>query len=269
MERRLVRRVREEAGLEAEALTEGKGLGPAALHGTSEEVAGVELQARGVGEDFERAAGGCFGDEGGGLHGLIGAEVVAVVIATSAAQLVMRGADAFANRVCTTEIKRRIRDIHELARRDERGRHRDEAIGAERQAVVEDAALAGEVEEDVVGQVAGRGGVGRRCEVDGQFVGLVGQGVGDRHAECAWVALFAVGADDGEADRRGVGSADGFGLPDALIEASEATVQMITVIVLRECKGATVDGQLAVREAVGVAADGAAEEGVAGDVVCQ
>ena len=44
---------------------------------------------------------------------------------------------------------------------------------------------------------------------------------------------------------------------------------MVAVVVLVEGDGAVVDGQLAVREAVGVATDGAAEEGVAGDVVFQ
>jgi hypothetical protein len=56
MKRGLIRRVGEEARLEAEALAESEGLGPAALHGAGEEVAGIELQARGVGQDFERAA---------------------------------------------------------------------------------------------------------------------------------------------------------------------------------------------------------------------
>ena len=66
--------------------------------------------------------------------------------------------------------------------------------------MVEDTALAGEIEEDVVGEIASRRGVSRGREVDRQFVGVVGQGVGDRHAERARVALFAVGADGGEAD---------------------------------------------------------------------
>ena len=56
MEVRLVRRVREEAGLQAEALTEGEGLGPAALDGAGEEVAGVELDSRLVGPHLHRAA---------------------------------------------------------------------------------------------------------------------------------------------------------------------------------------------------------------------
>ena len=135
--------------------------------------------------------------------------------------------------------------------------------------MVEDAALAGEVEEDVVGQVAGRRGVGRGGEVDRQFVGIIRQGVGDRHVERARVALFAVGADGGQADRGRVGRADGFGLPDALIEATEATVEMVAVIILRERNGAAVDGQLTVRKAVGVPADGAAEERVTSDVVLE
>ena len=44
-------------------------------------------------------------------------------------------------------------------------------------------------------------------------------------------------------------------------------MKVVTVVVLRERDGAAVEGQLTVREAVGVAADGAAKEGVAGDVV--
>ena len=44
---------------------------------------------------------------------------------------------------------------------------------------------------------------------------------------------------------------------------------MVAVIILRERDGAAVDGQLTVRQAVGVPADGAAEEGIAGDVVLE
>ena len=123
-----------------------------------------------------------------------------MIVATTATQLVVWGADAFADRMRPTEIKRGVRQVHELACRDERGRHRHEAIGAERHAVVEDTALAGEIEEDVVGEIASRRAVSRRREVDGQFVGGVGQGVGNRYAKRAGVAFFAVGADVGEAD---------------------------------------------------------------------
>ena len=49
MEGRLVRGVGEEAGLEAEALAEAIRLVPAGLDRTVEEVAGIELQAGGVG----------------------------------------------------------------------------------------------------------------------------------------------------------------------------------------------------------------------------
>ena len=85
VERGLVRRIGEESRFEAEALAEGEGLGPAALDGAGEEVASVELEARGVGEDFKRAAGGCFGDEGGGLQRFIRAKVIAVVVAAATA----------------------------------------------------------------------------------------------------------------------------------------------------------------------------------------
>ena len=46
-------------------------------------------------------------------------------------------------------------------------------------------------------------------------------------------------------------------------EAAQAAVEGIAVVVLGEGDGLSVDGQLAVGEAVGVAADGAAEEGPA------
>ena len=110
----------------------------------------------------------------------------------------------------TSEVERSVRHVHEFAGRDERGRDRHEAVGAERHAVVEDAALAGEIEEDVVGQVTRRRGVGRRREIDRQLVGGVGQGIGDGHGERARVALFAVRADIGQADRRSIGRTDCF-----------------------------------------------------------
>ena len=46
-------------------------------------------------------------------------------------------------------------------------------------------------------------------------------------------------------------------------------MEVVAVVVLREGNGAAVDGQLTVREAVGVTADGAAEEGIPGDIVLE
>ena len=59
----------------------------------------------------------------------------------------------------------------------------------------------------------------------------------------------------------------GFRLPDALIESAQAAVEVVAVIVLGEGDCLSVDGQLAAAESVGVASDGAAEEGITSDVV--
>jgi len=190
-----------------------------------------------------------------------------MVVAAGAAELFVRRADALAERMRLAEIERRAGDVHQLAGRDQRRADRHDLVGAQGEAVVEDGASAGEVEEHVIRQVAGRGGVGRRREVDGQLVGMVGEDVGDRDAERAGIALLARGAHVGETYAGRVGGAERRRGPDALVEAAEAAVEVVAVVVAGQLDRPPVEGQASVGEPVGVAADRAAEERVAGGVV--
>ena len=158
MEFRLVRRVGEEAGLEAEALAEAVRLVPAGLDGAVEEVAGVELQAGGVGEDLEGAAAFRVGHAGGEAQRTAEPKVVGVVVAARADELGVVRANALADGVGASEVKGRAFDGCAFAGGDEAFGDGNEAVREELEAVVQDLAAAREVEERVVRQVAERGG---------------------------------------------------------------------------------------------------------------
>jgi len=136
VEGRLVRRVGEEAGLEAEALAESVRLVPAGLDRAVEEVAGIELEAGCVREHLEGAATLRVGHARGKPRRAAEAEVVGVVVAARADELRVGYADAFADGVGAAEVERRAFDGRAFAGGDEALRDRDEAIREEFQAVV-------------------------------------------------------------------------------------------------------------------------------------
>ena len=111
--------------------------------GAIEKIAGVKLEARRIGEDFEGAARGRLGDECCSLQGFISPEDIAMIVAMPAGELLMRCADALAERVRLAKIKRRTRYVHQRARRDEHGTYGDDLIGRKGEAVVEDITFAG------------------------------------------------------------------------------------------------------------------------------
>ena len=88
---------------------------------------------------------------------------------------------------------------------------------------------------------------------------VVGQAVGDLVGELAGIALFAVGAHVREDGADGVLRLDRLGLPDDLVESLQAAVQVVGAVVDGQRIFLAVEGELALGDAVGVAADGGAE----------
>ena len=149
VEGRLIRRVGEEAGLEAEALPVAERSAAAPDDGAVEEVAGVELNPGCVGEDIKRTSGSGFRGPGSEAEACGDAEVEAMVVTAGQAQLQVLGADALADAARVAEIKRRALDGGAFPSGDQGRVGRDETFRWNRQGVVEDVALTGEVEERV------------------------------------------------------------------------------------------------------------------------
>jgi len=189
VEGRLIRRVGEESRLEAEAVAVTELSFRSASDRAIEKITGVELNPRGVGEDFQRTPGTSFRDAGSEAEAGGAAEVEAVIVATSQAELVVAtsqaelavlGVNILADAAGVAEVEGRAINAGTFARRDQRGVGWDEALRRNRQRVVKDVSLASEVEERVVSEVTQGWRIRRSSEVDAQFVGVVGQGVGDR-----------------------------------------------------------------------------------------
>ena len=102
-----------------------------------------------------------------------------------------------------------------------------EGIGVDFDLVVVDgaAALAGEVEVGVVGKVAQRVLVGDGLVVEDQFV-VVGEGIGDHHAQRAGIALLAVGGGVLEDEAVLADALDGRHVPELAVKADVAAVQV-------------------------------------------
>ena len=93
--------------------------------------------------------------------------------------------------------------------------------------------------------------------------------VGHRGGERAGIALVAVGADVGEDNAGGVGGFDRLGLPNQLVESLDAAVQMVRAVVRGQLVFDAVEGELSLGDAIGEAADGRTEAGMALEVVGQ
>ena len=152
-------------------------------------------------------------------------EIVVVAVAGLVVQLV----DALADFVERAEIERRASDGHDLTRGNQRVVDRRVAVGVEHQLVVVDRRRAStrEIEIGVVGEIHGRGLVGRRLVVDAELV-FVGERVGDLCDQFAGEAFFAVGAGVGEDDALPVLAFERLRLPDDFVEAAlDAAVERV------------------------------------------
>src|SRR6476620_9648059 len=264
----LVGRVREVLGLEAEAVALAVGAAGCADERAGQEIAGVELDARLGGTDFEAAPGCRLADNRGedlrAVAGRRAGDDVVVVVAVAERELWVVVADAGADRVRGAEVEGCAIDRGDLAGRDQSLVGRGEMVGVEGQLVAEDraGAFACEVEIGVVGQVDDGRRVGGGAVVDAERAGG-GQTVGDVDCEVARVALLAIRAGPGEADSDGIGLADLSGGPDVLVEAADAAVERIWAVVERDLDSCAVDREPAAGDPVGVAADEGAEVGLA------
>ncbi len=227
-------------------------------------VAGVELDSGFGGEDTHHAAGGWLFDFRceHRLFGRITAAVddPAVIVALRLIrQFAEVGSDGFRFR----EVHRAVaRHVGQLAGRDRIDIDGDELIAVQSDDVVENiAALRSrtfQVPVGVIREIDRSGLVSRGGVLDAQFV-LVGQLVGDDRGQCAGIAFVAVGTDERQLHSGPAFPLNRLGIPDVFVERLLAAVQMIRTVVRRERVLGPVECELALRDAIAVAATQHAE----------
>src|SRR5215216_6384576 len=238
-----------------------------------QEVAGVELDARLVGDDLQDPAAPRLDDPGRQLEAAaVPVQHPVVVVAAPDDELLEPVADARPDGGRAPEVHRRAADPGDLAGRDQGRVNRRVVAGLEGQLVAVDVAraLAGQVPVGVVGQVDDRLQVAVADQpgpvVHADLV-AVGERVGDLVGQPPRVALVTVGAGEAEHQPHAVPVPHRGGGPHVLVEADRATVEAVGRVVDRQLVGLAVELEPAQGDAVGIAAGDAAEIRALGLVV--
>src|SRR4029077_7805727 len=218
---------------------------------------GIELHARLGGPHFHLPPGRRIvhlGRETQRSHFSIHDEVVVV------AADVLDFTDVRADGRGLAEIERRVRDALDLASGNERRIHRSVTIAVELQDVLKDVtvALARQIEITVIGEVENGGLVSFSRVLDLELIGI-GERVGDVDSQRGGIALFTVGADIREAHGLSLSVFRGRGLPNSAVETNLAAVERVRGVVDVEMIFLAIESELAIGDAVAVAADGGAE----------
>lgn len=121
-------------------------------------------------------------------------------------------------------------------------------------------AVARQVEIAVLREIGRRGLVGGGEVFEDHFV-LVGERVRHPRPERARIAFLAVWARVRQDQSDAVRVLEGLRVPDHLVEAAEAAMEVIGTVVLRECVGLAIQREPPARDPIGVSADDRAEYG--------
>ena len=253
----MIRRVGIMLGFQAESAIFLIGLATLADDAGIEMNGGIELHAGLGGQHFHLAAGRRivhFSGETQRSHFSVEDEVV--VIAAD----VLDFANVRADGRGLAKIERSVGDTLDFASGNERGIDRSVIVTVELQDVLKDVAVAltRQVEVTMIGEIQ-NGGLVRFCRVLDLELIRIGKGVGDVDSQRAGIALFAVGADIGETHGLSLSVLGGRGLPNSAVETNLAAVKRIRSVVDVEMVFLAVESELAIGDAVAVAADGGAE----------
>ena len=223
-----------------------------ALWGASEPVAGVNLSAGLCCRDGESTTG--IGVEKRAGHFELpfdpAVDDEAVVVTFADVKRLEVGVDIFADSLGLGEVHRRSGNGFYITEGGFRGVGREVVGAVELQHLVEDVAfvVAFQVEVGVVSKVDISSGVGSCFVVDGETA-IVVPGVGDFGIKVARVAHFAVGAYAGENDA----VSNDLRVPNMVLEAIGASMEVVGPIVDGEVVFDTVDYDVSVLDAVGIA----------------
>src|SRR3954452_3369086 len=233
-----------------------------AAHGPIEIVAGIDLQARLIGEQLHDPPRARRLEPGREPHAGAVAHTEVVIIAMTAFDLRIVGANTRANWMCLTEVERRAVDGMRWTGQRDRGLVDCEImVGRQRQTMIQDAGARGdpvEIEEAVICQVDDRRTGRPGAESDGQFH-RPGQLIGDADIEPPRIVRLAVRADIKHRDRRPGAVFDGNDLPELAVEAVGAAMQGMRAVICVQAHVLTVERIARLSDAVGVASDRRAE----------
>ena len=239
-----------------------------ACHGSVEEVAAIELNARFGGEHLHDASALGFVDHGCqfGLGCLSLVEHPVVVVAAAVAELLklflcVVVLDALADGNRSAEVHRCSLYVGNLSGGDEGSVYWSIFRCFNLQLMVVDGALACsvEVEERVVSQVQDGLLVGLGVVGDDELV-VVGQFIGHGHVECAGITHLSVNRFIGQHELL---RAFLYGIPYHHVEALVAAVQRVGTVVHGNSVFHAVESELAFGNAVAIASDGCSEEALA------
>ena len=256
---RVIQGIGEILGLQADTAT--LAVGDAALACVvGDVIAGIELNARAIGEDAHLAAGDGVREGGAG----VGVNFPVVVVAALEVQRIVVCVDVLTDGLCLPEVHGGTLYLAQFAGGNALGIIRGEVTAGEAQELVHGVELfmACQVEVAVVGQV--EDGV----LIAGGFIFNVQrtsgvQRVGHHDAGLAGETLVAIGAFQTEGN--GLSTVE-IHMPQAQMEEVGAAVEVVGVFVGGELDGLAIDAKGSTLDAVCISAHGGTEEAVAGGV---
>ena len=215
-------------GFQAKAFALLVAMAALAAFGRIQHIARVELHAGHIGFHGQFAAGRAH--HGRRAHACAVEDEIVVVSATQADLLVVR-VDGFAHATGHAQVKGRAAHGPIFAGGDQALVHHGESVGQDLDFVIEHraAALARQVEIAMVGEVHRRVRGGGRLIVQGERAGVV-KGIRHHHAQRAGIALLAVRALAGKDQVIGHHAFHGDHIPDLLVEAVGAAVQVVHAV---------------------------------------
>ncbi len=161
-----------------------------------------------------------------------------------------------------TEVEGRARDRPDLASGDKACVDRCVGFGGYGQQMTKGTTrrpLPRQIEDSVIGEVNDGRLARRRLETDGEPAAFI-ERVADAGIERAGITRLAIRTAVGEDDLGPWSAADGHDLPQLLVKPLAPAVERIALVIERQLIGLAIHGELAPADAVGIAADRAAEE---------
>src|SRR5450830_1245508 len=257
----LVRRIREMLSFQAQRATITVGAQLAVLAAVKE-IARIKLNTGLLRVHLHHPARLWLAHAGGQRQPMICVLIQHKVMVVTApdAQLLMRQGDVVADDGTLAQVERRARHVRQFACGNSPRIDGQVAVRIDRQRMAEDTALPRQIEIAVVGQVDWRGLVRHGVVAQVQRVVVI-QLIGQRHAELARVAVFAVRTAARERDAYRIVPGERLGLPHHLVKALDAAMQVIRRVIHGQLVILAVQTETSLGDAVAVTADDGAQEG--------
>ncbi|MPM41369.1 hypothetical protein SDC9_88024 [bioreactor metagenome] len=217
-----------------------------------------ELHARLVGNRVHHNAAHGVGCGCGAFHAALAvAEHEVVVVAMRETHVFQRGFDILPDGFCLSKIERAARDGHDFARGEDMRIDARCKIRLDLKRLIENraAALTGQIEVRVIGQIDDGVRVRYRKVADGEHV-VLGERIDHHDGETAGEVFVPVRAEE----RKGDGVFFGFRFPNLFIKAFASAVAAVFKVVCKDLVLHAVERKAGLADAVGDAPDGGAKK---------